>query len=107
VAVAHERQRARRKDAVELLAAVRVRRLDERAHDAAPDVVLCERRDSRRRRSARGGFVLFVCVLVLVLVVTYKAGKENAIMSLVGKVIKESNGSANPQMVIKLLKELI
>lgn len=40
-------------------------------------------------------------------VATYKAGKENAIMSLVGKVIKESKGSANPQVVIKLLKELI
>ena len=40
-------------------------------------------------------------------VTTYKAGKENAIMSLVGKVIKESNGSANPQIVIKLLKELL
>ena len=38
-------------------------------------------------------------------VATYKGGKENAIMSLVGKVIKESNGSANPQVVIKLLKE--
>ena len=38
---------------------------------------------------------------------TYKAGKENAIMSLVGKVIKESNGSANPQIVIKLLKEML
>lgn len=36
---------------------------------------------------------------------SYKAGKENAIMSLVGKIIKESNGSANPQVVIKLLKE--
>ncbi|MDD5721296.1 MAG: Asp-tRNA(Asn)/Glu-tRNA(Gln) amidotransferase subunit GatB [Candidatus Pacebacteria bacterium] len=40
-------------------------------------------------------------------VATYKAGKENAIMSLVGKIIKESNGSANPQIVIKLLKELL
>lgn len=40
-------------------------------------------------------------------VATYKGGKENAIMSLVGKVIKESNGSANPQVVIKLLKELM
>lgn len=40
-------------------------------------------------------------------VATYKSGKENAIMSLVGKVIKESNGSANPQMVVKLLKEMI
>lgn len=38
---------------------------------------------------------------------TYKAGKENAIMSLVGKIIKETNGSANPQIVIKLLKELL
>ncbi len=38
---------------------------------------------------------------------TYKGGKENAIMSLVGQVIKESKGSANPQLVIKLLKELI
>ncbi len=40
-------------------------------------------------------------------VATYKGGKENAIMSLVGKIIKETNGSANPQLVIKLLKELI
>ncbi len=40
-------------------------------------------------------------------VATYKAGKENAIMSLVGKIIKESNGSANPQIIIKLLKEAL
>ncbi len=40
-------------------------------------------------------------------VASYKSGKENAIMSLVGKVIKESNGSANPQLVIKLLKEML
>jgi len=40
-------------------------------------------------------------------VAIYKAGKENAIMSLVGKIIKESGGSANPQVVIKLLKELL
>ncbi len=40
-------------------------------------------------------------------VVIYKGGKENAIMSLVGKIIKETNGSANPQVVIKLLKELL
>jgi aspartyl-tRNA(Asn)/glutamyl-tRNA(Gln) amidotransferase subunit B len=40
-------------------------------------------------------------------VAIYKSGKENAIMSLVGKAIKESKGSANPQMVIKLLKELL
>jgi aspartyl-tRNA(Asn)/glutamyl-tRNA(Gln) amidotransferase subunit B len=40
-------------------------------------------------------------------VMAYKGGKENAIMSLVGKIIKESNGSANPQIVIKLLKEML
>lgn len=40
-------------------------------------------------------------------VAIYKGGKENAIMSLVGKVIKESKGSANPQIVIKLLKNLL
>lgn len=40
-------------------------------------------------------------------VATYKAGKENVIMSLVGKIIKESNGSANPQIIIKLLKEAL
>jgi aspartyl-tRNA(Asn)/glutamyl-tRNA(Gln) amidotransferase subunit B len=38
---------------------------------------------------------------------TYKGGKENALMSLVGQVMKESKGSANPQMVQKLLKELL
>ncbi len=37
----------------------------------------------------------------------YKGGKENAIMSLVGKIIKESSGRANPQIVIKLLKEML
>jgi len=41
------------------------------------------------------------------IVAIYKAGKENVIMSLVGKVIKESQGSANPQVVIKILKELL
>ena len=43
----------------------------------------------------------------LEVVAAYKGGKENAIMSLVGKIIKESNGSANPQIVIKLLKEML
>ncbi len=42
-----------------------------------------------------------------VVVATYKGGKENAIMSLVGGVMKESKGSANPQLVQKLLKELL
>ena len=41
------------------------------------------------------------------IVAIYKSGKENAIMSLVGKVIKESQGSANPQVVIKILKDLL
>ncbi len=41
------------------------------------------------------------------IVETYKNGKENAIMSLVGQVMKESKGSANPQLTLKLLKELI
>lgn len=41
------------------------------------------------------------------IVSVYKGGKENAIMSLVGQVMKESKGSANPQMVQKLLKELL
>jgi len=40
-------------------------------------------------------------------VATYKTGKENAIMSLVGKIIKESKGSANPQIVVNLLKDLL
>jgi aspartyl-tRNA(Asn)/glutamyl-tRNA(Gln) amidotransferase subunit B len=40
-------------------------------------------------------------------VATYKGGKENAIMSLVGQVMKESSGSANPGLVQKLLKELL
>ncbi|MFZ2150396.1 MAG: Asp-tRNA(Asn)/Glu-tRNA(Gln) amidotransferase subunit GatB [Minisyncoccia bacterium] len=40
-------------------------------------------------------------------VAIYKSGKENAIMSLVGKVIKDSQGSANPQVVIEILKSLL
>lgn len=42
-----------------------------------------------------------------VVVETYKGGKENAIMSLVGQVMKESKGSANPGLVQKILKELL
>ncbi|MBI2630869.1 Asp-tRNA(Asn)/Glu-tRNA(Gln) amidotransferase subunit GatB [Candidatus Nomurabacteria bacterium] len=38
---------------------------------------------------------------------SYKSGKENAVMSLVGKVIKETKGSANPKIVLKLLKGLL
>lgn len=40
-------------------------------------------------------------------VMTYKSGKENALMSLVGQIMKETNGSANPAIVQRLLKELI
>ncbi len=40
-------------------------------------------------------------------VATYKGGKENALMSLVGQIMKETKGSANPALVQKLLKELI
>lgn len=36
-----------------------------------------------------------------------KAGKETAIMSLVGKVMRETKGSANPELVQKILKEKI
>lgn len=41
------------------------------------------------------------------IVETYKGGKENALMSLIGQVMKETKGSANPALVQKLLKELI
>jgi aspartyl-tRNA(Asn)/glutamyl-tRNA(Gln) amidotransferase subunit B len=41
------------------------------------------------------------------IVIDYKNGKENAIMSLVGQVMKKTNGAANPQTVLKMLKELI
>ncbi|MBP7831480.1 MAG: Asp-tRNA(Asn)/Glu-tRNA(Gln) amidotransferase subunit GatB [Candidatus Pacebacteria bacterium] len=37
----------------------------------------------------------------------YKGGKENALMSLVGIIMKETKGSANPQLVQKILKELL
>lgn len=35
----------------------------------------------------------------------YKAGKENAIKFLMGQVMKNSQGKANPQVVMKLLQE--
>ncbi|QQR76614.1 Asp-tRNA(Asn)/Glu-tRNA(Gln) amidotransferase subunit GatB [Candidatus Nomurabacteria bacterium] len=41
------------------------------------------------------------------IVATYKGGKENALMSLVGAVMKESKGSANPAIVQKILKEML
>lgn len=40
-------------------------------------------------------------------VASYKSGKENVIMFLVGQVMKETKGSANPILVQQLLKELI
>ncbi len=40
-------------------------------------------------------------------VATYKGGKENGIMSLVGQIMKETKGSANPSLVQKILKELL
>ena len=41
------------------------------------------------------------------IVETYKGGKENALMSLVGQIMKETKGSANPTLVQKILKELL
>ena len=38
-------------------------------------------------------------------VAEYKSGKERAIGSLVGAVMKKSAGKANPQIVNKILKE--
>ncbi|MEI8130119.1 MAG: Asp-tRNA(Asn)/Glu-tRNA(Gln) amidotransferase subunit GatB [bacterium] len=40
-------------------------------------------------------------------VADYKAGKEAAIMSLVGQMMKETKGSANPAIALKLIKELV
>ncbi len=40
-------------------------------------------------------------------VADYKGGKENALMSLVGQIMKETKGSANPQMVKKLLVKML
>ena len=40
-------------------------------------------------------------------VADYKAGKDKAIGFLVGQVMKESKGKANPQLVNKLLVEIL
>jgi len=37
----------------------------------------------------------------------YKKGKEKALGFLVGQVMKETRGKANPQLVNKILKELL
>ncbi|MEI6316425.1 MAG: Asp-tRNA(Asn)/Glu-tRNA(Gln) amidotransferase subunit GatB [bacterium] len=41
------------------------------------------------------------------IVADYKGGKETALMSLVGQIMKETKGSANPAMASKILKELL
>ncbi len=41
------------------------------------------------------------------IVADFKGGKEAALMSLVGRVIKESKGSANPQLAQKILRDLL
>lgn len=38
---------------------------------------------------------------------SYKSGKENALMSLVGQIMKETKGSANPQLAAQILKDLV
>jgi len=40
-------------------------------------------------------------------VADYKAGKEKAIGFLVGQVMKETKGKANPGLVNQLLRELL
>jgi aspartyl-tRNA(Asn)/glutamyl-tRNA(Gln) amidotransferase subunit B len=42
-----------------------------------------------------------------VVIEAYKGGKENVLMSLVGQIMKKTNGSANPQMALEILKELV
>lgn len=41
------------------------------------------------------------------IVADYKAGKEAAIQGLVGRVIKETKGSANPALTLQLLREMV
>ncbi len=41
------------------------------------------------------------------IVADYKSGKEAALQGLIGQVMKASNGSANPAVAMKLLKELL
>jgi aspartyl-tRNA(Asn)/glutamyl-tRNA(Gln) amidotransferase subunit B len=38
-------------------------------------------------------------------VTDYKAGKQNAFQYLIGQVMKESKGKANPQMVSEILRQ--
>ena len=40
-------------------------------------------------------------------VADYKGGKEQALMSLVGQIMKETKGSANPTMTKKILIDLL
>ena len=40
-------------------------------------------------------------------VADYKGGKENALMSLVGQIMKETKGSANPQIAKEILIDLL
>ena len=37
----------------------------------------------------------------------YKAGKKNALGYLVGQIMKETKGAANPEMVNQLLKKIL
>lgn len=41
------------------------------------------------------------------IVADYKAGKEAAIQGLVGQVMKETKGAANPALTLQLLKEMV
>lgn len=41
------------------------------------------------------------------IIADYKAGKEAALQGLVGQVMKETKGSANPALTLQLLKEMV
>ena len=77
-------------------------------HDESPEKIAAEK--NLLQAYDEDSFVEFIKEIIEAnpeVVASYKAGKENAIMSLVGEVIKKSDGPAKPQIVIKLLKEML
>ena len=77
-------------------------------HDESPEKIAAEK--NLLQAYDEDSFVEFIKEIIEAnpeVVASYKSGKENAIMSLVCEVIKKSDGSANPQIVIKLLKEML
>ena len=77
------------------------------ADDAADQIIETQGLKQETDTGAIKAIVEEVIAKNAVMVEEYRGGKEKAFNGLVGQVMKASRGSANPQQVNQILKELL